>query len=337
MVGVVTADMGVLVTGGAGYIGSHAVLALVESGWRVTVLDDLSTGRREAVPDDVELVEGNAGDIGLVTEVLRTRRLRMVMHFAASVVVPESVMRPLDYYRNNLSVTRNLLEACSQAGIAAFVLSSTAAVYGTPKARTVDENTPPNPISPYGRSKLAAEWMVQDVAAVANFRYMILRYFNVAGADPVGRTGQIGVAATHLVRVACETALGLRPQLFIYGEDYDTPDGTCIRDYIHVADLAEAHVAALAHLAGGGSSETLNCGYGRGISVREVVAVVERVSGRPLDVAKAPRRPGDPVCVVADNARILSTLDWRPRHDSLDAIIRSTLEWERRRLDGATP
>ncbi|WP_119680496.1 UDP-glucose 4-epimerase GalE [Indioceanicola profundi] len=318
----------VLVTGGAGYIGSHAALALLDGGWNVVVLDNLCTGRRHLVPDRASFVEGDVADQNLVSSLLTGRRIDAVMHFAGSVVVPESVADPLKYYANNTSATRSLIGCCVEAGVERMIFSSTAAVYGTPDTRMVDEGAPTRPISPYGRSKLMSEWMLEDVARAHPFRFTALRYFNVAGADPEGRSGQATPNATHLIKVACEVAAGKRTGFDIFGTDYDTPDGTCVRDYIHVADLAAAHVQALERLMAGGESIIMNCGYGRGYSVREVVAAVERGSGRSIHAAAGDRRPGDPVALVADNRRIREVLGWTPKHDDLDFIVRTALDWE---------
>ena len=320
----------VLVTGGAGYIGSHVAWALHDAGRRAVVLDDLSAGRRDLAPPDAPFIEGDAGDIGLVARVARDHGCGAVMHFAGSIVVSESVANPLLYFRNNTAVTGRLIEACLEAGIERFVYSSTAAVYGQPENVPVGEDAPLSPINPYGRSKLMSEWMLADAAAAHRFECVSLRYFNVAGADAAGRTGQVSPAATHLIKIACEAALGRRPGVEIYGEDYDTPDGTCIRDYVHVTDLADAHLAALAHLEGGGGSLPLNCGYGRGASVRQVLAEVEAAAGHPLSLSSAPRRPGDAVSLVADAARIRDVLGWRPGNENLATIVSSALEWERR-------
>lgn len=322
----------VLVTGGAGYIGSHAVLALRAAGRAVVVLDDLSTGDRGLVPANVPLIVGDVADAERVGSLLRDHRVGTVMHFAGSIIVPESVADPLKYYRNNTAASRSLIEACVTAGVGRFIFSSTAAVYGNPPTRMVTEQTPTAPVSPYGWSKLMTEQMLADVAAAyPSFRSIALRYFNVAGADPAGRAGQVTPNATHLIKLACETALGRRDALNIFGTDYPTPDGTCVRDYIHVSDLADAHVCALEHLERGGDSLVLNCGYGRGYSVRQVADAVDRVLGRPLSKREAPRRAGDPVELVADSTRLRDLLGWRPRLDDLDLIVRHALEWERRR------
>ncbi|MCW5698968.1 MAG: UDP-glucose 4-epimerase GalE [Rhodospirillales bacterium] len=320
----------ILVTGGAGYIGSHAVLAFSDAGYSVVVIDNLSTGHRESVPSFVPLVEGDVADTALVGKVLVDHNIGAVIHFAGSIVVPESVSDPLKYYGNNTSASRNLIEACVRAGVPHFVFSSTAAVYGIPETIPVSEQTPTQPINPYGASKLMTEWTLRDVANAHDFSYAALRYFNVAGADPSGRTGQSTPLATHLIKVACEAAIGKRSHIQVFGEDYDTPDGTCIRDYIHVSDLAAAHVFALEHLIATDNSFIANCGYGHGYSVREVLKQVESVSGRHLDVRSAPRRPGDPEALVADPSRILATLPWRPEYDDLRFIVQTALEWERK-------
>ncbi len=320
---------GILVTGGAGYIGSHTALLLRERGEHVVVLDDLSTGFREAVLD-APLIVGNVGDTALVERVLREHDVDTVMHFAAHTIVPESVADPLKYYRNNTCATRALLETCARAGIPQFVFSSTAAVYGTPPGAYADEATPTAPINPYGTSKLMSEWMLRDLAAATPMRHVALRYFNVAGSDTGGRIGQSTRKATLLVKVACEAAVGKRAHVSIFGTDYPTPDGTGVRDYIHVQDLAQAHLDALDYLRAGGTSETVNCGYGHGFSVREVLASVVRVAGTELTVREEPRRAGDPPQLIARAERIRQLLGWRPALDDLDTIVRTTLEWERR-------
>ena len=318
----------ILVTGGAGYIGSHVVLQLVEAGERVVVLDDLSTGFADAVMG-AELIVGNVGDQPLVERVLREHAVNTVMHFAARTIVPESVADPLRYYGNNTCATRNLLACCKEADIGQFVFSSTAAVYGIPSGGIADEDTPTAPINPYGTSKLMSEWMLRDLAAAGGPRYVALRYFNVAGCDPQGRVGQSTKNATLLVKVACEAALGKRAAVAIFGTDYDTPDGTGVRDYIHVDDLARAHLDALAYLRGGSGSITLNCGYGHGYSVREVLAAVGRAHGAPVPYVEQPRRAGDPPSLIARSQRIRAVLGWQPRHDDLDFIARTALAWER--------
>jgi UDP-glucose 4-epimerase len=317
----------VLVTGGAGYIGSHTVQQLVARGDRVVVIDNLSTGFREAVRG-AAFVEGDVGDCDLVLRTLETYRVDSVLHFAAHTVVPESVSNPLKYYGNNTCNTRNLLASCAQAGIDKFIFSSTAAVYGTTDAGVADENTPTLPINPYGTSKLMSETMLRDWSATGAMRHVILRYFNVAGCDPLGRIGHSTPQATLLIKVACEHAVGKRRSIAIYGTDYDTPDGTGVRDYIHVEDLASAHLRALDHLRDGGSSLTLNCGYGHGYSVREVVDAVARIGGHPLNVLELPRRPGDIPKLIACSDRLRETLGWTPRYDDLDVIVRTALTWE---------
>ncbi len=319
----------ILVTGGAGYIGSHVVLQLVEAGERVVVLDNLSSGFRDAVIG-AELIVGNVGDRQLVSDLLREHDIDTVMHFAARTIVPESVTDPLRYYENNTCATRNLLECCRGADVAQIVFSSTAAVYGIPEGGLAGENTPTAPINPYGSSKLMSEWMLRDLAAAGGPRYVALRYFNVAGCDPEERIGQSTKNATLLVKVACEAALGKRPQLTIFGTDYPTPDGTGVRDYIHVVDLACAHLDALRYLRDGGASTTLNCGYGHGYSVREVLAAVGRAHGVPVPYKEEPRRAGDPPSLIAASDRIRSVLGWQPRHDDLDFIARTALAWERK-------
>ncbi|OOG21791.1 UDP-glucose 4-epimerase GalE [Thioalkalivibrio denitrificans] len=319
----------ILVTGGAGYIGSHVALMLAEAGERVVVLDNLSTGFREAVLQGT-FVEGDTGDRALVSRVLAEHDIDTVMHFAAHTIVPESVSDPLKYYRNNTCATRNLLECCRDAGVRHFVFSSTAAVYGIPDDGLAREDSPTAPINPYGTSKLMSEWMLRDLSAATDLRHVILRYFNVAGSDPGGRIGQSTREATLLIKVACEVALGKRPELTVFGTDYPTPDGTGVRDYIHVTDLADAHVRALAYLRDGKSSTTFNVGYGKGFSVREVVDAVERVLGTPLPVREAGRRPGDPPRLIAVSDAIRGALDWGPELDDLDVIVRTSLDWERR-------
>jgi UDP-glucose 4-epimerase len=321
--------MTILVTGGAGYIGSHVVRQLGERNETVTVLDSLVSGFRSAVVHG-ELVVGDTGDRDLVARLLRERRIETVMHFAANTVVPESVSNPLKYYGNNTCATRSLLQCCQEAGVRHFVFSSTAAVYGIPAGGVAAEDSPTAPINPYGTSKLMSEWMLRDLAAATALRYVVLRYFNVAGSDPGGRIGQSTINGTLLTKVACEVAVGKRPQISIFGTDYPTPDGTGVRDYIHVEDLAAAHLKALDYLRGGGASTTLNCGYGHGYSVREVIAMVERLNGRPLRTVEEPRRAGDPPSLIARAERVRQVIGWAPRHDNLEAIVRSQLEWERR-------
>lgn len=319
----------ILVTGGAGYIGSHTVRQLVERGESVVILDNLSTGYRSATLGS-PLVVGDTGDRDLVARVLQDHAIDTVLHFAAHTIVPESVSDPLKYYRNNTCATRNLLEQCDAAGVRRFVFSSTAAVYGIPAAGLAREDSPTAPINPYGTSKLMSEWMLRDLAAASSkLRYVALRYFNVAGSDPGGRLGHSAPTATLLVKVACQVAAGVRPSLSIFGTDYPTPDGTGVRDYIHVEDLASAHLSALDYLEQGGTSTTLNCGYGHGYSVREVVKMVERVNaGRPLAVIESARRAGDPPSLVAHAERIREVLGWTPRFDDLETIVRNQLDWE---------
>jgi len=319
----------ILVTGGAGYIGSHTVLQLRAQGEQVVVLDDLSTGFRQAVLD-TPLVVGKVGDRDLVRETLRVHAVDTVLHFAAHTIVPESVSNPLKYYGNNTCSTRTLLECCVESDVRNFVFSSTAAVYGIPPEEFAAESSPTAPINAYGTSKLMSEWMLRDVAAASSLRYVALRYFNVAGSDSGGRIGQATRKATLLVKVACEAAVGKRPHVSIYGTDYATPDGTGIRDYIHVEDLASAHLDALTYLRRGGNPVVLNVGYGHGYSVREVLQSVERVAGHRLNIREEPRRPGDPPSLVARADRIRSELGWRPRLDNLDTIVATALNWEQR-------
>src|SRR5689334_22122103 len=319
----------VLVTGGAGYIGSHTVLQLVARGERVIVLDDLSTGFRQAVRD-VPLVVGNVGDRKVTDALLAEHKVDTIIHFAAHTIVPESVSNPLKYYGNNTCATRSLLEAASQAGVKHVVFSSTAAVYGIPSVGLASEDTPTAPINAYGTSKLMSEWMLRDLSAATPLRHVALRYFNVAGSDTGGRIGQSTRAATLLVKVACEVAVGKRPHLSVFGTDYPTPDGTGVRDYIHVEDLARAHLSALDYLRAGGQSLTANCGYGHGYSVREVLQSVERVAGVKLNVKDEPRRAGDPPSLVAKTDKVRTLLGWKPQLDDIDTIVRTSLEWERR-------
>lgn len=319
----------VLVTGGAGYIGSHAVLALKDAGWPVVVIDNLTTGFRWAVPDDVPFAQGDVGDMAFVSTLLATHDIGAILHFAGSIIVPESVENPLKYYRNNTANTRTLIEAAVTAGVAHFIFSSTAATYGIPDVVPVSEDAPKSPINPYGMSKLMTEAMLADVAKAHPMNFCALRYFNVAGADPQGRSGQSTAGATHLIKVAVEAALGKRSHVSVFGTDYDTPDGTGVRDYIHVADLAAAHVLALeALIARPADSMILNCGYGRGFSVNEVLDAVDRVAGVQLDRRIEPRRAGDPDALIADNRRIMASLPWTPRHQDLDEIVRHALAWE---------
>ena len=321
--------MTVLVTGGAGYIGSHMVLELADAGERVVVLDNLSTGFPWAVAKGVPLIVGDTGDQALVTRLIHQHGIDAIIHFAASIVVPDSVRDPLGYYRNNTVNSRALIECAVNNGVRHLVFSSTAAVYGNPAEPLVKEDAPTQPISPYGWSKLMSEIMLRDAGRAHGLGHVIMRYFNVAGADPDCRAGQSSKAATHLIKVAVETALGLRPTLEVYGDDYPTPDGSCIRDYIHVSDLARAHSDALRHLRSGAPSLTLNCGYGHGYSVLEVIDTIKRVSGTDFKVEMAPRREGDPARIVADSQKIRATLGWQPRFDDLSTIAAHALAWER--------
>jgi len=323
----------VLVTGGAGYIGSHVARQLSEAGYRVVILDDLSKGFRAATLG-AELVVGNTADQPLVTRILADHPIEAVLHFAARTIVPESVADPLKYYANNTCASRNLLECCVAAGVERIIFSSTAAVYGVARAALVTEDTPTVPINPYGTSKLMTEWMLRDLAAAGGLRYVALRYFNVAGCDPQGRIGQSTPEATLLIKVACEAAVGKRESVSIFGADYPTPDGTGVRDYIHVEDLADAHLKALAYLEAGGESSTLNCGYGHGYSVREVIDAVERAAGLELEVIETSRRAGDPPSLVAGADRIRERLGWQPRYDDLDVIVTHALNWERKLARG---
>jgi UDP-glucose 4-epimerase len=322
--------MTVLVTGGAGYIGSHMVHALVDAGERVVVLDNLTTGFDWAVPEGVPLVIGETGDQACVAALIAEHGVDAVIHFAASIVVPDSVADPLGYYRNNTVNSRALIETAVKGAVRHFIFSSTAAVYGNPERVPVREDDPTVPMSPYGSSKLMTEIMLRDAGAAYGLRHVILRYFNVAGADPLCRTGQSTKGATHLIKVAVETALGRRRKMDVFGTDYPTPDGTCVRDYIHVSDLVRAHSDALAYLRGGGTAATFNCGYGRGFSVREVIETVKRVSGTDFKVELADRRPGDPAQIVAASERIRSTLKWQPHFDDLDTIVTHALAWDRK-------
>jgi UDP-glucose 4-epimerase len=320
----------VLVTGGAGYIGSHAVLALADAGRRVVVLDNLSTGFRWAVPTDVPFALGDVGDEDLVGRLITEYRVGAILHFAGSIIVPESVTNPLKYYRNNTANSRALIAAAVANDVRHFVFSSTAAVYGIPSNSLIDETTAPKPINPYGQSKLMTEQMLGDVARAHDFNFCALRYFNVAGADPAGRAGQATVGATHLIKIAVEAVCGKREGVDIFGDDFPTPDGTGVRDYIHVSDLAQAHVHALDALAADpGRSHILNCGYGRGFSVLDVLDCVDRVAGVTLTRRMAPRRLGDPPALIADNAQLLARFPWRPQFDDIDRIVDDALRWER--------
>ena len=325
--------MGVLVTGGAGFIGSHMVLELLDAGEDVLVLDNLSTGFRWAVPDQAEFVEGDVSDQSLVGRLLSGNRIDAIIHFAGSVVVPESVADPLGYYLNNTCKSRSLIASAVEGKVPHFIFSSSAAVYGMPKENPVAETAQLLPMSPYGTSKLMTELMLRDSAEAHDLRYVALRYFNVAGADPLGRSGQSTARATHLVKVACEAALGERPYLEVFGTDYPTPDGTCIRDYIHVTDLVRAHLDALRYLRAGGQSEVLNCGYGEGFSVLDVIGSVKRVSQHDLALRMGPRRPGDPAAIVARAERISQVLGWQPSLADLDTIVGHALDWEKRLIE----
>ncbi len=322
--------MTVLVTGGAGYIGSHMTYGLLDRGEPVVVLDNLSTGTRGLVSEKADFVQGEAGDMDLVRRLFSDFNVDAVIHFAGSIVVPESVAKPLKYYANNTVVSRALAQACVDAGVRHFIFSSTAAVYGMGDGHMVSEDFEKAPINPYGRSKLMTEWMLQDAANAHDFRFMALRYFNVSGADGKQRTGQSTPRATHLIKRACQVALKRVPQLDIFGTDFPTPDGTGVRDFIHVEDLIAAHLLALDALRGGAAPSIYNCGYGQGYSVRQVVGAVERLTGAPLPVREAPRRPGDPAMLIADSTKLKRELHWQPQHQDLDEIVRTAFEWERR-------
>jgi len=324
--------MTILVTGGAGYIGSHTGHALTQAGADVVVIDNLSTGFSQFLPEGVPLFIGDAADENLVEGVIAAHGVESIIHFAGLVVVPDSLRDPLGYYRNNTMTTRNLLNAAVRCNVRRFIFSSTAAVYGNADQMPVPEEAPTCPLSPYGMSKLMTEIMLHDVAAAHDMRYVVLRYFNVAGADPDARMGLATAGATHLLKIAVEAATGQRAKIDVFGTDYPTPDGSCIRDFIHVTDLAEAHRAALAYLDGGGASVTLNCGYGRGYSVLETIRAVRRASGRNFAIQHAERRPGDIMTMIADTARIRATLDWTPRFDDIDTIARHALAWEEKLL-----
>ena len=322
-------DAVVFVTGGAGYIGSHVVLELVEARFHVVVLDNLSTGMQHAIPSGVDLLVGDIGSADFVREALTTWHPATVMHFAGSISVPESVRIPMKYYRNNVAASANLIEQCIDCGVRAFIFSSTAAVYGIPPDILVDEDTPLAPINPYGSSKLMVEWMLRDVAATDAMRYVCLRYFNVAGADRQLRAGQHTTGSGHLISTACNAALTGSYRMQIFGSDYETPDGTCVRDFIHVSDLSSAHVRALRYLLDGGQSTILNCGYGKGHSVREVIAAVEQAAGHRFEIVLTDRRPGDPPALIAATDRIRNTLAWQPANEDLDVIVESALAWSR--------
>ncbi|HOB13415.1 MAG TPA: UDP-glucose 4-epimerase GalE [Novosphingobium sp.] len=326
-----TMKLPVLVTGGAGYIGSHAVLALQDAGWPVAVIDNLVTGFRWAVPDDVPFYEGDIEDGALLARIVAEQQIGAIMHFAGSVVVPESVSDPLKYYHNNTAKTRSLIASAVAGGVKHFIFSSTAATYGIPEVSPVTEDTPQVPINPYGMSKLMSEYMLRDTAAAHPINFCALRYFNVAGADPRARTGQSTAGATHLIKVAVEAALGKRAKVDVFGTDFDTPDGTGVRDYIHVSDLAAAHVLALEALTEQPDrSLTMNCGYGRGYSVLEVLDAVDRVTNQQIVRVMGPRRPGDPDSLISDNRRIKATLPWVPQYADLDTIVAHALQWERK-------
>ncbi len=321
----------VLVTGGGGYIGSHAVLALKGAGWPVVVIDNLTTGFRWAVPDDVAFFEGDIEDSALVARIIEGQNIGAIMHFAGSIIVPESVENPLKYYHNNSAKSRSLIESAVTGNVKHFIFSSTAATYGIPEESPVQETTPQLPINPYGMSKLMTEHMLRDVAAVHDFNFCALRYFNVAGADPEARTGQSTAGATHLIKVAVEAALGKRNSVAVFGTDYDTPDGTGVRDYIHVSDLAEAHVLALeALIAEPAQNHLLNCGYGRGFSVLEVLDAVDRVTQLKINRKLEGRRAGDPDSLISDNEAIMKSFPWQPKHADLDKIVAHALAWERK-------
>ncbi len=322
--------MSVLVTGGAGYIGSHMVLELLDAGEQVVVVDNLTTGFRWAVDPRATLVVGDVADEDLVRTVIRKNKVSSIIHFAGSIVVPDSVADPLGYYHNNTVKSRSLMATAVATGVKHFIFSSTAAVYGNPKENPVSELATPAPMSPYGSSKLMTEVMLADTARAHDFRFVALRYFNVAGADPAGRSGQSTPRATHLIKVACETALGKRPQMEVFGTDYPTEDGTCVRDYIHVKDLARAHMSALAYLRQGGKPDIFNCGYSKGYSVHQVIAAVKKASGVDFKVVLSPRRPGDPAAIVAASAKIREALGWKPEHDDLAKIVTQALAWEKR-------
>lgn len=321
--------MSILVTGGAGYVGSHMVLALCDAGHDVVVLDNLSTGMSWAVAPQARLIEGDIGDDDLTLRIINEYSVDAIVHFAGSIIVPDSMSDPLGYYLNNTVKSRSLIHSAVKAGVPHFIFSSTAAVYGNPKTVPVREDDELLPISPYGTSKLMTELMLRDTSCAHDLNYVALRYFNVAGADPKGRSGQSTPQATHLIKVACEAALGKRDHLQVFGRDYETRDGTCLRDYIHVSDLVQAHLDALSYLRGGGESQVFNCGYGQGYSVLDVVGAVERAAGLGLDVRDAPRRPGDPAEIIANADRARSVLEWQPEHDDLDLIVASALAWEK--------
>lgn len=321
--------MAILVTGGAGYIGSHMAWRLVDQNEDVVILDNLSTGFQGLVPPSVKLVQGDVGDIELLSKVLTDEKIEAVIHFAGSIVVPESVTDPLKYYQNNTAKSRNLIEACVNSGIKKFIFSSTATVYGEPDLGQLDENLPLLPINPYATSKVMTEWMLRDVSIAHDFRYIAIRYFNVAGADPQGRSGQSSKNATHLIKVASQVALGERDKLQVFGTDYGTPDGTCIRDYVHVTDLISAHMDGLTYLRDGGDSVAANCGYGHGFSVFDVIKALNTVIGQEIPVEITDRRPGDAPSLVANSKKIRDLFGWEPKHDNLEFVVKTALDWER--------
>ena len=319
----------ILITGGAGYVGSHVALALLDAGWSVIVVDDLSKGRQDLIPEKADFIEGSAGDADLIKRVLIGNDCRSVMHFAGDIVNADSVREPTVYYQRNTIVSEKFISACRAARVSHFIFSSSAAVYGEPAEIPVTEDTPTVPVTPYGTSKLMTEWMLRRAAGTSDMRYAALRYFNVAGADPKGRSGQYSQVTTHLIKAALEVALGRQNTLNIYGDDYPTPDGTCIRDYIHVSDLAAAHVLALRHLLTEDSNQVLNCGYGHGYSVREIIDAVAHACGNPVPTTIAARRPGDVARLVADGHRLSALFAWTPRYKDLEAIIASAYAWEK--------
>ncbi|MEO1190680.1 MAG: UDP-glucose 4-epimerase GalE [Pseudomonadota bacterium] len=322
--------MALLITGGAGYIGSHMAYAALDRGNEVVIIDDLSNSLPDFLPPGSPFYQGDIADRALLDRIFATHEIDCVAHFAGSILVPESVTDPLKYYKNNTVKTQELLAATCAAGVKRFIFSSTAAVYGQPEVSPIAETTPLDPLSPYGSSKLMSETMIRDAARALGLSYVILRYFNVAGADPAGRSGQSSLNATHLIKVASQAAQGQRDHLQLFGTDYPTPDGTCVRDYIHVTDLADAHILAYQHLQAGGESQTLNCGYGRGFSVKEVIEVVKQVAGKDFPVIEAPRRDGDPPSLVAEAAQIRERLGWEPKHDRLEEIVGHAFAWEAR-------
>jgi UDP-glucose 4-epimerase len=324
--------MSVLITGAAGYIGSHATLAFVEAGYEVIALDNLTTGFRESIPIEIPFYPINVNNVSAVAEILEQYNVLSVVHFAGSLVVPESIKKPLLYYDNNTCASRSLIQTCVDYGVQNFIFSSTCQTYGIPDKIPVSEHAETKPINPYGRSKLMTEWLIEDTAAAHGLRYVSLRYFNVAGADPQGRSGQSTPNATLLIKVACEAAVGLRDHVIVFGEDYGTPDGTCIRDYVHVSDLVEAHVSALKYLESGGQNEILNCGYGHGYSVREVLEKMQHVANKKIKVCNGPRRIGDPPILIANSDKIRALLNWNPKYDNLTYIVETALSWERSKL-----